>query len=95
MYTSSTFYRKLAVVHIVIILSSSNSAFVTLEHLQEDSTLVEKGKKKKDLHDKMTKDFLYNELSQKNRFQSVPIAALCLYNIQRENLGYKKSLYIL
>ena len=29
--------------------------------------------------------FYYNELSQKNRFQPVPIAALCLYNIQREN----------
>ena len=34
----------------------------------------------------------YNELSKKNRFQSVPIAALCLYNIQRENLVLKKSL---
>ena len=34
---------------------------------------------------------LYNELSQKNRFQSVPIAALCLYNIQPE----KKSLSII
>ena len=34
----------------------------------------------------------YNELSQKNRFQSVPIAALCLYNIQRENLVFKNSL---
>ena len=28
----------------------------------------------------------YNELSQKSRFQSVLIAALCLYSIQRENL---------
>ena len=27
----------------------------------------------------------YNELAQKNRFQSVPIAALCLYNIQRNS----------
>ena len=35
--------------------------------------------------------FRYNELSQKIRFQS-QIAALCLYNIQRENLGFKKSL---
>ena len=34
----------------------------------------------------------YNELSQKTRFQSVPIAALCLYNIQRKNLVFKKSL---
>ena len=38
---------------------------------------------------------LYNELSQKNRFQSVPIAALCLYNIQPENLVFKKSLSII
>ena len=37
---------------------------------------------------------LYNELSQKNRFQSVPIVALCLYNIQRENLVFKNSLCI-
>ena len=29
---------------------------------------------------------------KKNRFQSVPIAALSLYNIQRENLVLKKSL---
>ena len=29
---------------------------------------------------------------KKNRFQSVPIAALRLYNIQRENLVFKKSL---
>ena len=28
----------------------------------------------------------------KNRFQSVPIAALCLYNIQRENLVFRNSL---
>ena len=32
---------------------------------------------------------------KKNRFQSVPIAALCLYNIQRENLVFKKfSLFL-
>ena len=31
----------------------------------------------------------YNELSQKTRFQSVPIEALRLYNIQRENLVLK------
>ena len=31
----------------------------------------------------------YNELSQKTRFPSVPIAALCLYNIQRDNLVLK------
>ena len=31
----------------------------------------------------------YNELFLKNRFKSVPIAALCLYNIQRENLVFK------
>ena len=36
----------------------------------------------------------YYELSQKNRIQSVPIAALCLYNIQRENLVLKNSLCI-
>ena len=30
----------------------------------------------------------YNELSQKNWFQSVLSAALCLYNIQRENLVF-------
>ena len=36
----------------------------------------------------------YNELSQKTMFQSVPIAALCLYNIQRENLVFKNSLNI-
>ena len=30
----------------------------------------------------------YNELSQKTRFQSVTIAASCLYNIQRENLFF-------
>ena len=34
----------------------------------------------------------YNELSPKNRFQSLPIAALRRYNIQRENLVFKKSL---
>ena len=34
----------------------------------------------------------YNELSHKNRFQSVPIAVLCLYKIQRENLVFKKFL---
>ena len=28
------------------------------------------------------------KLSQKTRFQFVPIAALCLYNIQRENLVF-------
>ena len=38
--------------------------------------------------------YKYNELSQKNRFQSVPIAAFCLYNIQRENLVFKNSLCI-
>ena len=32
---------------------------------------------------------------KKNRFQSARIAALCLYNIQRENLVYKKSLSII
>ena len=37
----------------------------------------------------------FNELSQKTRFQSVPIPALCLYNIQRENLVLKNSLCIL
>ena len=31
---------------------------------------------------------------KKNRFQSVPIVALCLYNIQRENLVFKNSLCI-
>ena len=37
----------------------------------------------------------YNELSQKTRFQSVRIAAFCLYNIQHENLIIKKiSQYI-
>ena len=36
----------------------------------------------------------YNELSQKTRSQSVRMAALCLYNIQRENLVFKKSLGI-
>ena len=30
----------------------------------------------------------------KNRFQSVPIAALYLYNIQCKNLGFKNSLCI-
>ena len=40
------------------------------------------------------KPWRYNELSQKNRFQSVRITALCLYNIQRENLVFKKSLRI-
>ena len=34
----------------------------------------------------------YSELSQKTRVQSVPIAALRLYYIQRENLVLKKSL---
>ena len=34
-------------------------------------------------------NFKYNELSQKTRFQFVPIAALYLYNIQRENLVFK------
>ena len=29
---------------------------------------------------------------KKTRFQSVPIAALCLYNIQRKNLIFKNSL---
>ena len=29
---------------------------------------------------------------KKNRFRSVPIAELCLYNIQREILVFKKSL---
>ena len=38
--------------------------------------------------------FWYNESSQKTRFQSVPIAAFCLYNIQRENLVFKKYLCI-
>ena len=36
--------------------------------------------------------FRYNELSQKTRFQSARIAALCLHNIQRENLVFIKSL---
>ena len=31
----------------------------------------------------------------KNQVQSVPIAALCPYNIQRENLVFKNSLCIL
>ena len=39
--------------------------------------------------------FTYNELSQKIRFQSEPIATLCLYNIQRENLVFKDSLCII
>ena len=34
----------------------------------------------------------YNELSQKTRFQPVQIAALCVYNITRENPGFKNSL---
>ena len=34
----------------------------------------------------------YKELPQKTRLQSIPIAALCLYNIQHENLVFKKSL---
>ena len=32
---------------------------------------------------------IYNEFSQKTRFQSEPIASLCLYKIQRENLVFK------
>ena len=32
---------------------------------------------------------------KKTRFQSDPIAALCLYNIQRENLVIKNSLCII
>ena len=44
--------------------------------------------KKKQLN-KLEKKSTYNELFQKARFQSVPIAALCLYNIQRENLVFK------
>ena len=31
-------------------------------------------------------------IPKKTRCQSVPIAALCLYDIQRENLGFQKSL---
>ena len=38
--------------------------------------------------------YTYNELSQKKRFESVPIVAFFLYNIQRENLFLKKSLYL-
>jgi len=38
--------------------------------------------------------FCYNALSQKARFQSVPNAALYLYNIQRENMVFKNSLCI-
>ena len=30
---------------------------------------------------------------KKTRFKSVPIAALCLYNIQRENLVLKNSFF--
>ena len=37
---------------------------------------------------------MYNELSPKNRFQSVPIAGLYLYSMQRENLVFKNSLCI-
>ena len=37
-------------------------------------------------------NMFFYELSQKTRFQSVLIAALRLYNIQRENLVFKKSL---
>ena len=33
----------------------------------------------------------YSELSHKTRFQIVLIAALCLYNMQRENLVFKNS----
>ena len=43
---------------------------------------------------KIATSIIYNELSQKTRFQSAPIAALCLYNIQGENLVFKKSLCI-
>jgi len=32
----------------------------------------------------------YNELPQKTRFQSVPIVALCLYNIRHEYLVFIK-----
>ena len=39
-----------------------------------------------------TRVSIYNELSKKKQVQSVPIAALCLYNIQRENLVFKNSL---
>ena len=35
---------------------------------------------------------MYNEQIQKTRFKSVPIAALFLYYIQRENLVFKKCL---
>ena len=31
-------------------------------------------------------------MNEKTSFQSVPIAAMCLYNIQRENLVFKNSL---
>ena len=41
---------------------------------------------------KLENCFHNTELSQKTRFQSVRIAALCLYNIQLENLVFKKSL---
>ena len=34
-------------------------------------------------------------ITKKNRFQSARIAALCLHNIQRENLVFKKSLSIM
>ena len=36
-------------------------------------------------------ELTYTELSQKTRFQSVPIAVLCLYNIECENLVFKNS----
>ena len=41
---------------------------------------------------KLSMIFCYNELSQKSRFHSVPIAALWIHNIQRANLGFKKYL---
>ena len=36
----------------------------------------------------------YNELSQKTRFQLVPIAAMCLYNIQRVKTWFLKNLSV-
>ena len=57
-------------------------------------------KKAGDLNEKLTAWFpdaqvnIMNYPPKKNRFQSVPIASLRLYNVERENLVLKKSLCI-
>ena len=90
MGVSYTFFLNFAFLEILSIFPSQPDIFVLRNHpfqvflVSKTYTFIHE-------EEKIT-FFLIHRIIPKTRFQSVPIAALCIYKIQRENLVFKKSL---